>query len=71
MIAHVDYQAVGLLPKKATVDFADECASSFSAPEVERDLLKVPHESLAEAMNFHAASVGVLYTILFIVLSYI
>jgi hypothetical protein len=69
VIAHVDYRAIGLLPERAAADFADECGGSFSAPEVERDLLKVPHESLTEAVNFHAASVSALRTISFIVLS--
>ena len=38
--------------------FADACAGSFSVPEVERDLLKVPNSSLIEAVNFHAVSVS-------------
>jgi hypothetical protein len=52
IIANVDYRAVGLLPKKVAVHFLDRCAGSFLAPEVERDLLTVPHGSLAKAVNF-------------------
>ena len=48
----------GLLLDKAAADFANACAGAFSAPEVERDLLKVPNSSLIEAVNFHAASVS-------------
>jgi hypothetical protein len=58
IIANVDYRAVGLLPEKAAVDFADRCTGSFSAPEVKRDLLTVPHGSLTEAVNFHASGVN-------------
>ena len=49
---------VGLLPNQSVASFADACAGSFSAPEVERDLLKVPNLSLIEAVNFHATSVS-------------
>jgi hypothetical protein len=59
VIANVDYCTIGLLPNKAMTDFTDACVGSFSALEVERDLLKVPHSSLANAVNFHAASVSV------------
>ena len=59
VIAHVDYRTVGLMPDKAATDFVDSCAGSFSALEVERDLLKVPHASLAEAVNFHATSMSI------------
>ena len=51
--------AVGLMSDKAAADFVDSCAGSFSAPEVERDLLKVPHASLAEAVNFHTMSMSI------------
>ena len=49
---------VGLLRNQITASFADACAGSFLAPEVERDLLKVPNSSLIEAVNFHATSVS-------------
>ena len=49
---------VGLLRNQITASFADACAGSFLAPEVERDLLKVPNLSLIEVVNFHAASVS-------------
>lgn len=39
--------------------FTDACAILFIAPEVERDLLKVPHSSLVEAVNFHVASISI------------
>ena len=58
VIANVDYRVVGLLPGQSGDSFADACARSFSAPELERDLLKVPNMSLIEAVNFHAASVS-------------
>jgi hypothetical protein len=58
VIANVDYHTIGLLPDMAAVNFANACARSFSAPEVERDLLKVSYSSLAEAVNFHATSVS-------------
>ena len=58
VIANVDYHTISLLPDKTTTDFSNACVGSFSALEVERDLLKVPHSSLAEAVNFHAASVS-------------
>jgi len=47
-----------MLPSKVAVDFPDAYVGLFSALEVERDLLKVPHSSLAEAVNFHAASIS-------------
>ena len=61
---------VGLLRNQITASFADACAGSFLAPEVERDLLKVPNSSLIEAVNFHAASVsgGVFTCIRFVAL---
>jgi hypothetical protein len=34
----VDCHTIGLLPGKATTDFADAYAGSFFAPKVERDL---------------------------------
>jgi hypothetical protein len=46
VIANVDYRTVGLLPTPSAASFADACASSFSALEVERDLLKVSNLSL-------------------------
>jgi hypothetical protein len=57
VIANADLRTVGLLPDKAVADFADACAGSFVAPEVERDLLKVTDSSLAKAINFHSVSV--------------
>jgi hypothetical protein len=60
VIANVDYCTIGLLPFPCGASFADACAGSFSAPEAERDLLKVPNASLIEAVNFHAASVSFL-----------
>ena len=54
----MDHRIIGLLPSKAAVDFANACTGLFTAPEVERDLLKVPNSSLIEAVNFHAASVS-------------
>ena len=58
VITNVDHRTIGLLPGKATVGFADACAGSVTALEMERDLLKVPNSSLVEAVNFHAASVS-------------
>ena len=58
VIAKVDYRVIGLLLSLSGASFADACAGSFLAPEVERDLLKVPNSSLIEAVNFHAASVS-------------
>ena len=71
VIAHVDYRIVGLMPNKAATDFVDSCAGSFSALEVERDLLKVSHASLTEAVNFHAASVSIVtcISLIFVCLS--
>jgi len=57
VIANVDYHIIGLLPDKTAADFTNACARSFLASEVEKGLLKVPQSSLAEAVNFHAASV--------------
>ena len=54
VVANVDYRMVGLLPNQSVSSFTDACAGSFSAPKVERDLLKVPILSLIEAVNFHA-----------------
>ena len=56
---------------KAAADFIDSCAGSFSTPEVESDLLKVSHASLAEAVNFHAASVSIVtcISLIFVCLS--
>ena len=54
VIANVDYRTVGLLPTTSATSFAD----AFSAPKVERDLLKVSNSSLIEMENFHAASVS-------------
>jgi hypothetical protein len=58
VITNVDHQTIGLLPGEAMIAFIDACAGSFVAPEVERDLLKVPSSSLVEAINFHATSVS-------------
>jgi hypothetical protein len=58
VITNVDYHTVGLLPVPGGANYTDACAGSFSAPEVERDLLKVPNTSLIEEVNFHAASVS-------------
>ena len=58
VITNVDHRTVGLLPGKAAADFTDACASSFTALEVERDLMRVPKSSLIEVVNFHAASVS-------------
>ena len=41
VVANVDYRTVGLLPNQSAASFIDACIGSFSAPEVERDLLKV------------------------------
>ena len=41
VVANVDYHTVGLLPNQSAASFIDACVGSFSAPEVERDLLKV------------------------------
>ena len=54
----MDYHTVGLLPTLCMASFADACAGLFSAPEVERDLLKVSNSSLIEAVKFHAASIS-------------
>jgi hypothetical protein len=54
----LDYRTVALLLDRGAANFADACAGAFSAPKVERDLLKVPNLSLIEAVNFHAASVS-------------
>jgi hypothetical protein len=59
VIANVDYHMIGLLPNPGAASFADTCAGSFMAPELERDLLKVPNLSLIDAVNFHVASVSV------------
>ena len=69
--AHVNYRTVGLMPDKAAADFVDSCVGSFSAPEVKRDLLKVPYASLGEAVNFHAASVSIVtcISLIFVCLS--
>ena len=58
VIANMDHRAVGLLPNQSAASFVNACAGSFSAPDVEMDLLKVPNSSLIEAVNFHAASVS-------------
>ena len=58
VIASVDHHTIGLLPNQSAASFADACVGSFLAPEVERDLLKVPNLSLIEVVNFHAASVS-------------
>ena len=58
VIANVDHHMIGLLPNQNAASFGDACAGSFSAPEVERYLLKVPNSSLIEAVNFHVASVS-------------
>ena len=58
VITNMDYHTIGVLTNKVVAGFADACAGSFSASEFERDLLKVPHSSLVEAMTFHAASVS-------------
>jgi hypothetical protein len=58
VIANVDHHTVGLLLNQSAASFANACAGLFLAPEVERDLLKVPNLSLIEAVNFHAASVN-------------
>jgi hypothetical protein len=63
VIVNVDYRAVGLLPNQVAAGFADACVGAFSAPEVERDLLKVPNSSLIKAVNFHDASVSILLLI--------
>ena len=39
VIANVDYRTIGLLPSLSEASFANAFASSFSAPEVKRDLL--------------------------------
>jgi hypothetical protein len=48
VIANMDHHTVGLLPNQIAASFADTCDGSFSAPKVERDLLKVPNSSLIE-----------------------
>ena len=58
VVTNMDYRTVGLLPNPSAASFIFACAGSFSAPKVERDLLKVPNLSLIEAVNFHAASVS-------------
>lgn len=58
VVVNVDHCTIGLLPSKIVADFADACVGSFTAPEVERDLLKVLDSSLVEAVNFHAISVS-------------
>ena len=58
VIANVDHRTIGLLPNQNEASFTDACAGLFSAPEVERYLLKVPNSSLIEAVNFHVASVS-------------
>ena len=58
VIANVYHRTVGLLPGRVAADFADACASSFTVPEVERDLLKESDSSLAEAVSFHTVSVS-------------
>ena len=58
VITKVDYRMVSLLSTPSAASFADACAGSFSVPEVERDLFKVPNSSLIEAVNFHATSVS-------------
>lgn len=40
VIVNVDHRTIGLLPDKATVEFADACAGSFAALEVEREPLE-------------------------------
>jgi len=58
VIANVDCRTIGLLPNQSAASFAITCAGSFLAPELERDLLKVPNLSIVDAVNFHAASVS-------------
>ena len=52
------HRMIGLLPNQGVASFVDACVGSFSALELERDLLKVPNSSLIDAVNFHAASVS-------------
>ena len=54
----MDHRTVGRLPNQIASSFTNACTGSFLAPEVERDLFKVPNSSLIEAVNFHAASVS-------------
>jgi len=58
VIANVDHRTVGLLLGKVVADFVDTCPDSFTALEVERDLLRVPNWSLVEAVNFHSLNVS-------------
>lgn len=59
LVGNEDYRAVGLLPSQEAVAFADSCSESFAAPELERDILKVPDTTLMEAANYHAISVSI------------
>ena len=58
VIGNVDYRTIGLLPNLGEASFTDACIGLFLAPELERDLLKVPNSSLIDVVNFHAASVS-------------
>ena len=58
VIANVDHHTVGLLLGKIVADFTNAYLGSFTAPEVERDLLRVPNLSLVEAGNFHSLNVS-------------
>ena len=58
VFANMDYRTIGLLPNSGGASFADMCTGSFSALELERDLLKVPNLSLVDVVNFHVASVS-------------
>jgi len=58
VFANMDYRTINLLPNSGGASLADVCTGSFSALELERDLLKVPNSSHAYALNFHAASVS-------------
>ena len=58
VFANMDYRTINLLPNSGGASLADVCTGSFSALELERDLLKVPNSSLVDVVNFHAASVS-------------